>query len=88
MLSTLPSRQRIMIGATPATFTRSGCSTPSAMPAAQPGIDRVAAGFEDREAGGGGEVVAGRNGVTRAVDGRAMGHARQSIAAPADVDGR
>ena len=27
---------RIMIGATPATFTSSGCSTASAMPAAQP----------------------------------------------------
>ena len=36
MLSTCPFASRIMIGATPATFTRSGCSTPSAMPAAQP----------------------------------------------------
>ena len=36
MLSTVPSARRMMIGATPATFTRSGCSTPSAMPAAQP----------------------------------------------------
>ena len=36
MVSTVPSAMRIRIGATPATFTRSGCSTPSAMPAAQP----------------------------------------------------
>jgi len=36
MVSTVPSARRIMMGATPATFTRSGSSTPSAMPAAQP----------------------------------------------------
>ncbi len=36
MVSSVPSARRIMIGATPATFTRSGSSTPSASPAAQP----------------------------------------------------
>ena len=36
MVTTLPWPVRIMIGATPATFTSSGCSTASAMPAAQP----------------------------------------------------
>ena len=36
MLSTEPSARRIMIGATPAKFTRSGCNTPSAIPAATP----------------------------------------------------
>ena len=36
MVTTVPSAMRMMIGATPATFTMSGCSTPSAMPAAQP----------------------------------------------------
>ena len=36
MVSTVPSALRIRMGATPATLTRSGSSTPSAMPAAQP----------------------------------------------------
>ena len=37
------------------------------------GIDRVAAGLEDREAGGGGEIVAGGDGVAAAVEGGAGG---------------
>ena len=36
IVSTVPSAMRMRIGATPATFTRSGCNTPSAMPAATP----------------------------------------------------
>ncbi len=36
MVSVVPSARRIMIGATPAKLTRSGCRTPSAMPAATP----------------------------------------------------
>ena len=38
------------------------------------GIDRIAAGLQDGERGRCGEVVAGGNRVTRAVDGRAMAH--------------
>jgi hypothetical protein len=36
MVTTLPAPVRIMIGATPAKFTSSGCRTASAMPAQQP----------------------------------------------------
>ena len=36
------------------------------------GIDRVAAGFEDRKPGGGGEIVAGGDGVAGHGDGRAV----------------
>ena len=38
------------------------------------GVDRVAAGFQDGEGGRGRQIVAGGDGVTRAVDGRAMAH--------------
>ena len=51
------------------------------------GVDRIAARLEDREAGRGGEIVAGRDGVPAAIEGRTVGHAPQSIAVAADVDG-
>ena len=38
------------------------------------GVDRIAAGFQDGEGGRGRQIVAGGDGVTRAVDGRAMAH--------------
>ena len=74
MLSTWPFASRIMIGATPATFTRSGCSTPSDDARGAAGVDRVAAGFQDGEGGRGRQIMAGGDGVARAVDGRAMAH--------------
>ena len=47
------------------------------------GVDRIAARLEDREAGGGGEVVAGRDGVPAAVEGRALGLGAELARGPA-----
>ena len=62
-----------MIGATPATLTNSGCTTPSAMPRRDAGVDRIAARLQNLEAGFGGEILGGGDHVARAHDGRAMG---------------
>ena len=61
-----------MIGATPATSTRSLCNTPSANAGRTPGVDRVAAGLQNLEPGGRGEVMAGGDRVAGHGDRRAV----------------
>ena len=61
-----------MIGATPATSTRSLCTTPSAMPCGAAGVDRIAARLRIVKAGRRGEVMAGRDRVAGDGDGWTM----------------
>ena len=63
----------MMIGATPAKFTYSGCTTPNAMPAATPASIALPPASRIAKAGLGGEVLARGHHVARPHDGRAMG---------------
>ena len=73
------------IGATPATLTMSGWTTPSVNPPATPGIDGVASRAQHAGGGLGGERVAGGHGPASAdrLDGRG-----RTVEGRADLGGR